>query len=104
MDYEKNPGEWKYKGTRPAIIDFYATWCGPCRLTSPVLDSLSVKYEGRIDVYKVDVDKERELASMFAIQSIPAFLFIPVGGQPVMQVGAMSREDFERITNETLLP
>src|SRR5574344_667797 len=103
MDYEKNPQEWSFKGNKPAIIDFYATWCGPCKATAPLLDSLAEEYAGKIDVYKVDVDKEQELASMFGIRSIPSLLFIPMKGKPRMQVGAMSRKDMEEIIKTDLL-
>ena len=103
MDYEKNPQSWDFKGDKPAIIDFYATWCGPCKATAPILDSLAEAYQGKIDVYKVDVDKEQELASMFGIQSIPSLLFIPMKGEPKMQVGAMGRLDLENAIKNTLL-
>ena len=81
-NYEANPNEWKFKGNRPAIIDFYATWCGPCKAMAPILDSISKDYAGRIDVYKIDVDKESELAGAFGIQSIPTLLMIPAKGEP----------------------
>lgn len=103
MDMKNNPNKWTYKGTRPAIIDFYATWCGPCKITAPILDSLAFEYKGKLEVYKVDVDKQRELASMFGIESIPSLLFIPIKGQPLMQVGAMGRADLEKIIKEKLL-
>ena len=103
MDMKNNPNKWAYKGTRPAIIDFYATWCGPCKITAPILDSLAFEYKGKLEVYKVDVDKQRELASMFGIESIPSLLFIPIKGQPLMQVGAMGRADLEKIIKEKLL-
>lgn len=103
MDIKDNPKEWSYKGTRPAIIDFYATWCGPCKMTAPILDSLALEYEGKIDIYKVDVDAQRELAALFGIESIPSLLFIPVKGQPQMQTGAMGKADIEKIIKEKLL-
>ena len=103
MDMKNNPNKWAYKGTRPAIIDFYATWCGPCKITAPILDSLAFEYKGKLEVYKVDVDKQRELASMFGIESIPSLLFIPIKGQPLMQVGAEGRADLEKIIKEKLL-
>jgi thioredoxin 1 len=95
MDYESNPKEWNYKGERPAVIDFYAVWCGPCKATAPILESLAGEYAGKVDFYKVDVDKQQELAAMFGIRSIPSLLFIPKEGQPQMQVGAMMRPDLE---------
>ena len=76
MDYEANPTEWKFKGERPAVIDFYAVWCGPCKATAPILDSLAKEYDGKVDFYKVDVDKQQELSAMFGIRSIPSLLFI----------------------------
>src|SRR5574344_2502640 len=103
MDFEKDPDNWNYKGDKPAIIDFYATWCGPCKATAPILDSLAEEYKDKIIVYKVDVDKEQELASMFGIRSIPSLLFIPMKGKPRMQVGAMSRKDMEEIIKTDLL-
>lgn len=80
MDYEANPEEWKYKGERPAVIDFYAVWCGPCKATAPIVDSLAKEYDGKVDFYKVDVDKQQELAAMFGVRSIPSLLFIPLEG------------------------
>ncbi|MCR5697958.1 MAG: thioredoxin [Marinilabiliaceae bacterium] len=90
-DYENNNGEWKFKGTRPAVIDFFATWCGPCRALSPLIDEASETYAGKIDVYKIDVDAEPELAGLFGIRSIPSLLFIPMNGEPRMSVGALPR-------------
>lgn len=103
MDYEKNPKEWIYKGTKPAIIDFYATWCGPCKATAPILDDLAGVYADQIDVYKVDVDQQPELASFFGIRSIPSLLFIPQKGDPQMQVGAMNRPQLEEAIKTVLL-
>ena len=103
MDFDKNPDSWNFKGDKPAIIDFYATWCGPCKATAPIHDSLAEEYQGKIDVYKVDVDKEQEIASMFGIRSIPSLLFIPMEGEPKMQVGAMGRMDLENAIKNTLL-
>lgn len=103
MDIDKAADEWKFKGARPAIIDFYATWCGPCRATAPVLEEIAGEYAGQIDVYKVDVDREQELAAAFGIRTIPSLLFIPMVGKPEMQVGAMSKPDFERIIQASLL-
>lgn len=103
MDFEKDPDNWNFKGDKPAIIDFYATWCGPCKATAPILDSLAEEYKDKIVVYKVDVDKEQELASVFGIRSIPSLLFIPMQGDPKMQVGAMGRIDLEKAIKNTLL-
>ena len=103
FDYETEK-EWKYKGEIPAIIDFYADWCGPCKMVAPILDKLSVKYEGKLSIYKVDTEAEQELASMFGVQSIPTILFIPKDGQPRVSMGAMPEKEFERVIAELLLP
>ena len=103
MDFDTNPQEWKYLGDKPAIIDFYATWCGPCKATAPVLEKIAEEYDGRINVFKVDVDQEQELASIFGIQSIPSILFIPMNEKPQMATGAMRQSDFERPINDMLL-
>jgi thioredoxin len=87
MDYEKNPSTWVYKGNLPCLIDFYADWCAPCRITSPILEELAKEYSGRINIYKIDVQKEQELASVFGIQGIPAFLYCPAEGNPSMTSG-----------------
>ena len=100
MDYESHPDEWVFAGSRPAIIDFYATWCGPCKMMAPMVESLAGKYAGKIDFYKVDIDQESELASVFGISSIPTFLFIPVKGKPSVQMGAMQKEDFEGLIDK----
>lgn len=102
FDYE-NEQEWKYKGSLPAIIDFYADWCGPCKMVALVLEGLAKEYEGRLVIYKVDTEKEQELASVFGIQSIPTFLFIPVDGDPMMQPGAFPKKVFEQVIEERLL-
>ncbi|GAB1455467.1 MAG: thioredoxin [Spirochaetia bacterium] len=103
FDYENNK-EWKFNGERPAIIDFYADWCGPCKMVAPVLDTISTKYDGKLDVFKVDTEAEQELSSMFGIQSIPTIVFIPMSGQPSVSMGAMPEKEFERIIGEMLLP
>ena len=87
MDYESNPTEWVFKGDKPCIIDFYADWCAPCRITSPILEEIAVEYAGKINVYKVDTEKQRELAALFGIQSIPSFLYCPMDGKPSMHSG-----------------
>lgn len=102
FDYNTS-NEWNYAGTLPAIIDFYADWCGPCKMVAPVLEELSREYEGKLVIYKVDTEKEHELASVFGIRSIPTFLFIPVEGQPVMQPGAFPKNTFRQIIEEHLL-
>lgn len=103
MDFEANPQEWKYLGDKPAIIDFYATWCGPCKATAPVLEKIAEKYDGRINVFKVDVDKEQELAALFGVRSIPSLLFISMSEKPQMATGAMMQNDFERAIANILL-
>lgn len=102
FDYEKNK-EWKFEGKNPAIIDFYADWCGPCKMVAPVLEDLSNEYDGKVDIYKVDTEVEQELAAVFGIRSIPSILFVPVSGQPQMSAGAMQKEGFVQAINEILL-
>src|SRR5512135_1666904 len=96
--------DWKYQGSLPAIIDFYADWCGPCKMVAPVLEELAQEYEGRLVIYKVDTEAEMELAAMFGIQSIPTFLFIPMEGLPMMQPGAFPKKVFQQVIEEKLLP
>ncbi len=101
FDFE-NEKEWKYRGALPAIIDFYADWCGPCKMVAPILEKLSAEYEGKLLIYKVDTDKEQELAGAFGIQSIPSLLFIPQQGEPQMARGALGREAFDKAIAEIL--
>ena len=102
-DFEKSPNEFVFKGKTAAIVDFYADWCGPCRKVGPIMEKLAQEYDGRLTVYKVNVDKERDLAAIFQVRSIPTVLFIPVGGQPLMQVGAMSEADYRKVIEEKLM-
>lgn len=102
-NFEKNPDEWKYEGDKPAIVDFYATWCGPCKMVAPILDELAKEYDGQIVIYKVDTDKETELARAFGIRSIPSILFIPMNGKPEMAQGALPKEAFKKAIDELLL-
>ena len=102
-NYESNPDAWQYNGTLPCVIDFNAKWCGPCRKMDPILNSLAAKYNGKIIIYKVDVDKEKELASLFGISSIPAFLFCPTEGDPRGTMGAYPADEFEKIIRTVLL-
>lgn len=102
-NYEATPNEWKFEGSRPAIIDFYATWCGPCKAMAPVLENIGKEYAGKVDVYKIDVDKESELAGAFGIQSIPTLLMIPVKGDPKILQGAMPKDQLTKIVDEFLL-
>jgi len=101
FDYEKN-NQWRYKGERPAIIDFYADWCGPCKMVAPILEKLSSEYEGKVDIYKVNTEAEQELAAAFRISSIPSILFIPKDEDPQMAMGAMPKEGFEEAIKTVL--
>jgi len=101
FDYEKNK-EWKFEGERPCMIDFYADWCGPCKMVAPILEELSGEYEGKLDIFKVDTEKEQELASVFGIRSIPSILFVPKDGQPQMAMGALPKDTFEKAFKDVL--
>lgn len=101
-DFEKNPDEWKYLGSQPAIVDFYADWCGPCRQLSPVLDELAKEYSGKLTIYKVNVDNERGLATFFGIRSIPTLLFIPMKGKSQRSLGALSKTELKGIIKDVL--
>ena len=101
-DFEKNPDEWKYLGSQPAIVDFYADWCGPCRQLSPGLDELAKEYSGKLTIYKVNVDNERGLATFFGIRSIPTLLFIPMKGKPQRSLGALSKTELKGIIKDVL--
>lgn len=95
--------EFKYKGDKPAIIDFYAGWCGPCRALAPTLDQLAQEYDGDLYIYKVDTEQEQQLAAMFGIVSIPTLIFVPMEGTPTMTQGALPKEQLEKIINQVLL-
>lgn len=94
--------EWNYKGTLPCVVDFYADWCGPCKMIAPIMEELAEEYQGKVVFYKVDVDAEGEVASVFGIQSIPSILFVPAQGQPQMSVGAMEKEGYVNAITEVL--
>lgn len=102
-NFEQNPTEWKFLGERPAIIDFYAEWCNPCKQLAPVLESLADEYKGKVDIYKVNVDEETELASVFGIRSIPTLLFAPMDGQPQITQGVAPRNTLVDAIEEILL-
>lgn len=103
MDYETNPNEWKYLGDKPAIIDFYASWCGPCKALAPVLEELAAEYGDQIYIYKVNTEEEQELAAAFGIRSIPTLLFIPMEGKPQMAQGALPKAMLKKAIDEVML-
>ncbi len=96
--------EWKYAGNLPAIVDFYADWCGPCKMVAPILEELAEEYEGKLLIYKIDTEVEQQLSAALGIQSIPTFLFIPAEGEPSLQPGALPKNAFRQIIEEHLLP
>ena len=102
LDYTTQQ-EWNYLGTLPAIIDFYADWCGPCKMVAPVLEELATEYQGKLIIYKVDTEAEQELAALFDIRSIPTFLFIPMKGKPMLQPGALPKNVFKKVIDEQLV-
>lgn len=101
FNYEKNK-DWKFEGELPAIIDFYADWCGPCKMVAPVLEDLEKEYDGKLNIYKVNTEEQQELAAAFQIRSIPSILFIPKDGQPQMAMGALPKESFKKAINDVL--
>ena len=102
-DYEAVPGRFEFLGEKPALIDFYAAWCGPCRMLAPVLEEISDEYSGKIDVYKVNVDEEEELASLFNVRSIPTLVFIPLNGKIEVTQGAMGKPQLKGAVERALL-
>ena len=102
MDYKNNPTEWKYLGDKPAVIDFYASWCGPCKMMAPIMDEVAQEYEGKVYIYKVDTEAEEELAQIFGIRSIPSILFIPMEGKPMMMQGALPKAELKKIIKDNL--
>lgn len=102
FNYEKNK-EWKFEGKLPCLIDFYADWCGPCKIVAPVLEELDEEYKGKINIYKVNTEQEQELAAAFGIRSIPSLLFCPIDGQPQMAMGALPKESFKKTIENILL-
>ncbi len=101
FDFDTNK-EWKYTGTLPCIVDFYANWCGPCRAVAPILEELQKEFAGKLYIYKVNTDEQQRLSSVFGIQSIPSLLFVPLQGQPQMSMGAMDKTSFKKVIAEVL--
>jgi len=97
-----NEKEWKYKGDKPAIIDFYADWCSPCKMLAPILEEIDAEYNGKIQIYKINTEEEQELSYAFGIQSIPSILFIPLDEQPRMATGALPKNNLEEIIKDVL--
>lgn len=101
FDFETNK-EWKYEGSKPCLIDFYADWCGPCKMVAPILEELQKEYGENIVIYKVNTEDQQELAGMFGVQSIPSLLFVPQEGQPQMAMGALPKQTFEKAISDVL--
>ncbi len=101
FDYENNK-EWKYEGDKPALIDFYADWCGPCKMVAPILEELAEEYSDKLNIYKIDTEAQQELAGVFGIKSIPSLLFVPKDGQPQMAMGALPKDTFEKAIKDVL--
>jgi thioredoxin len=101
FNYETNK-DWKFEGDKPAIIDFYADWCGPCKVIAPILEELQTEYGDKLNIYKVNTEEQRELSSVFGVQSIPSLLFVPKEGQPQMAMGALPKETFKQAISEVL--
>lgn len=102
-NFEKSPEAFVYKGKLPAVVDFYADWCGPCRMVGPIMEKMANEYDGKLLVYKVNVDQEKELASVFGVRSIPMVLFIPVEGKPMAQTGALKEDQYRQIIEKELI-
>ncbi|MEA2041819.1 MAG: thioredoxin [Bacteroidota bacterium] len=101
FNFEKNK-DWKFEGDKPCMIDFYADWCQPCKMVAPILEELQEEYAGKIDVFKIDTEDQKQLAGMFGIQSIPSLLFVPQEGQPQMAVGALPKDSFKKAIKDVL--
>ena len=101
FNFEVNK-EWKFEGEKPCLIDFYADWCGPCKMVAPILEELSEEYDGKLDIYKVNTEEQKELSAMFGIQSIPSLLFVPKDGQPQMAMGALPKDTLEKAFKDVL--
>lgn len=102
-NYIENPDEWKFLGDKPAVIDFYASWCGPCKMLAPILEEVAEEYDGKIDVYKVNVEDEEELAGLFGVRSVPTVLYIPMEGNPQVTQGAMPKASLKEVINNVLM-
>jgi len=102
FNYEQNK-EWKFEGDLPCLIDFYADWCGPCKMVAPIMDELSEEYKGKVNFYKINTENEQELAGAFGISSIPSLLFVPKEGQPQMAVGALPKDSMVKVIEDELL-
>jgi thioredoxin len=102
FNWEQNK-EWKFEGELPCLIDFYADWCGPCKMVAPILEELAEEYKDKINIYKVDTEDQQELASIFGIRSIPSLLFCPKDGQPQMAMGALPKDTFKKAIDDILL-
>ncbi len=101
FNFEENK-DWKYEGEKPALIDFYADWCQPCKMVAPILEELAEEYGDKLDIYKIDTEAEQELAGIFGIKSIPSLLFVPKEGQPQMAMGALPKDTFEKAIKDVL--
>ncbi len=101
FNFEENK-EWKFEGEKPCIIDFYADWCGPCKMVAPILEELSEEYDGKLDIFKVNTEDQKELSAIFGIQSIPSLLFVPKDGQPQMAMGALPKDTLEKAFKDVL--
>ncbi len=95
FNYEENK-DWKFEGDKPCLIDFYADWCGPCKMVAPILEELNEEYKGKLNIFKVNTEEQQQLAGMFGVQSIPSLLFVPKEGQPQMAQGALSKDSFKK--------
>ncbi len=102
-DYIASPQEWVFEGEKPVVIDFYADWCRPCQKIAPIMKELAEQYDGKIKVYKINVDEEKELTKLLDIKGIPAVLFIPKEGKPVMKSGALYQKAYHKLVNELLI-
>lgn len=101
FDFEQKK-DWEYAGSKPCMIDFYADWCGPCKIVAPILEELAKEYEGKVTIYKVDTEAEKELAAIFGIRSIPSLLFVPLEEQPQMAMGALPKDTFVKAIGDVL--